>query len=336
MSQLPHPETIQPTVRELIERRLAAGSRPGSRDDRYRLALVVEGGANRGTITGGMGLELAERGVLPAVDDLYGASSGAITAAWLASPHPERLHGWQDPTYTRMLIRPHNLLRRRPLIDLRTLTDVVYTRLSPMDFAGVLVSPATWHPVATDVESGEAVDLRPMLSEPADVQTALRASCGIPVLSGAPVGLAGRRYVDAGVAEPIPFRTALRQGATHLLVLRSRRADDVPRHSAMAPVLAHAMRRRYPPAYQQALLTSTARYQQDERDLAELARTPVVWALRPGPSAPDVARFATDAAVLVAGFEAGRAAVRDGFSTNSTASANSDTNASPTMRSVRH
>ena len=34
---------------------------------------------------------------------------------------------------------------------------------------------------------------------------------------------AGRRFYDAGLSESVPYRTALAQGATHVLVLRSRR-----------------------------------------------------------------------------------------------------------------
>lgn len=307
-------------VVELIRRRVADGSRPGDRRDSRRLAVVIEGGANRGAITGGMGLQLHERGLLGAVDHLYGASSGAITAAWLASPHPERLVGWTDPSYTKMLVRRTNLLRRRPLVDLRTLTDVVYTHLAPMDFAGVLASPTPWHPVATDTTTGKSVDLRPFLRDPADVKLALRASCGIPFLAGAPVELGGRRFVDAGVAEPIPYLTALAQGATHLVIVRSRRRDELPRHSPAAPVLGRALRGRYPAAYRRALVGATARYQAHDRRLATWeadtdveAEPAALLVLRPAAGTPDVARFATNGPVLTAAFEAGRAAVRDVF-----------------------
>jgi hypothetical protein len=41
-----------------------------------------------------------------------------------------------------------------------------------------------------------------------------------------PIEIQGRRLVDAAVAEPLPFHTALDQGATHVLMLRTRRADQ--------------------------------------------------------------------------------------------------------------
>jgi predicted acylesterase/phospholipase RssA len=56
-----------------------------------------------------------------------------------------------------------------------------------------------------------------------ELRLALRASASLPFLAGPPVELGGRRFYDAGVAESIPFRTPLAQGATHVLLLRSRR-----------------------------------------------------------------------------------------------------------------
>lgn len=56
----------------------------------------------------------------------------------------------------------------------------------------------------------------------AEVRTAVWASCAIPVLAGDIVEFRGRCYVDGGLIESLPYRAALREGATHVLVLRSR------------------------------------------------------------------------------------------------------------------
>jgi predicted acylesterase/phospholipase RssA len=96
-----------------------------------------------------------------------------------------------------------------------------------MDFHSILASGVEYHPLATDAATGKSTDLRPMISNPAELRLAIRASAALPFLAGPPVRLRGRRYYDAGVAESIPFRTPLAQGATHILVLRSRRALDV-------------------------------------------------------------------------------------------------------------
>jgi predicted acylesterase/phospholipase RssA len=66
-----------------------------------------------------------------------------------------------------------------------------------------------------------------LITDEAELRLALRASASLPFLAGPPIELDGRRFYDAGVAESIPFRTPLAQGATHILVLRSRRPLDL-------------------------------------------------------------------------------------------------------------
>jgi predicted patatin/cPLA2 family phospholipase len=210
-------------VLELIEERVRTGSRPVHRDDPHRIVLSIEGGGMRGTVSAGMALALHELGVVSAFDAVYGSSAGAISGAWLLSSEPERLRGWADPDYAKTLIRWSSLLRGRPVVDVRTLVEEVYQTEFPMDFASILASPIEYHPLGTDAETGESTDLRPLITSPVELRLALRASASLPFLAGPPVELGGRRFYDAGVAESIPFRTPLAQGATHVLLLRSRR-----------------------------------------------------------------------------------------------------------------
>jgi predicted patatin/cPLA2 family phospholipase len=227
-----------PTAPHEVLRALAArrrtGSRPLARDDGLRIALIIEGGGMRGVISAGMALALDELGLVPAFDAVYGASAGAITGAWLLS-RPEGLRGWAEPAYVKTLIRRTALLRGRPVADVRALIEDLYQTTFPMDFAAVLASPVEFHPLATDTATGQSTDLRPLIGNPADLRLALRASAALPLLAGPPVEFAGRRFYDAGVSESIPYRTALTQGATHLLILRSRPAPDAPRTSQDHP-----------------------------------------------------------------------------------------------------
>ena len=70
-------------VLRVLAARAQAGSQPGRRDDGFRVALAIEGGGMRGTVSAGMALALDELGLVTAIDAVYGASAGAITAAWL-------------------------------------------------------------------------------------------------------------------------------------------------------------------------------------------------------------------------------------------------------------
>src|SRR5215470_1935660 len=184
-------ETVRPVhevVRVLAER-ARAGSLPGERGDGFRAALAIEGGGMRGTISAGMALALDELGVVSAFDAVYGASAGAITGAWLLSSNPEGLRGWAEPSYAKALIRWSALLRRRPVVDVRTLIEEVYQTEFPMDFGSVLASAIELHPLATDAVTGASADLRPLIGDPAELRLALRASASLPFLAGPPVQL---------------------------------------------------------------------------------------------------------------------------------------------------
>jgi predicted patatin/cPLA2 family phospholipase len=299
-------------VPDLVRTRARAGSRPGRRDDDARLALVVEGGGMRGTVSGGMALAVHELGLLDAVDAVYGSSAGAISGAWLLSSDPEGLRGWIVPEYARTLIRRSNALRGRPVVDLRGLVEGLYRTDFPMDFASVRRSPVEFHPPATDAATGVSTDLRPLITDDPALRLALRASAALPVLAGGPVALGGRLFYDAGLSESVPFRTALAQGATHVLVLRSRRAEDVPRPSRSAALVARTALRRESAALRRVFTGRTACQLRDEE---HLAGHPAILSVRPADGSPAVGRLTRDETLLAAALEAGRAAVRAAFGT---------------------
>lgn len=317
-------------VLNALTERARSGSVPGQRDDGLRIALGIEGGGMRGTITAGMACGLHERGLLPAFDAVYGSSAGAINGAWLLSATPDGLRGWTDPAFAEKLISWRAMLRRRPVIDVETLVEQVYVREFPMDFASVMASPVEYHPLATDAVTGRAADLRPMLGDPAEFRLALRASAALPFLAGPPVTLRGRRFYDAGVAESIPFRTPLAQGATHVMVLRSKCAAD-PVHDAGAGGLGGQDARRLPPPprlirlltrttlrnetreLHAALYARAVRTAQDVARISELQAGGRAFAVFAGPSAPVVGRMTTDGPALRAAFEAGREAIHRAF-----------------------
>jgi predicted patatin/cPLA2 family phospholipase len=324
-------------VLRALAARHRAGSQPLARDDGLRIALIIEGGAMRGIISAGMALTLDELGLVPAFDAVYGASAGAITGAWLLS-RPEGLRGWAEPAYAKTLIRRSALLRGRPVADIRALIEDLYQTTFPMDFAAVLASPVEFHPLATDAATGQSTDLRPFIGNAAELRLALRASAALPLLAGPPVEFAGRRFYDAGVSESVPYRTALAQGATHLLILRSRRAPAPSPDGSRPPVppvppgdrsrpsrpprsarlLARTTLRRETPALRATFLARESRRAADDQLLADYeaasavtsvpATHPAVFSIRPAADSPAVSRLTTDGTVLRAALEAGRAA----------------------------
>lgn len=211
------------TVLDVMRERHATSSRPDARDDDARVAVVLEGGSSRAAYGGGMVAELEERGLLPTVDAVYGASAGALNGAWLICGRARaNLHGWWAPESMNATIRPANALRRKPVVDTDVIVYDLYENVTPMGFEEILASDVEYHPIATDAATGDAVDLAPFIHDKAGLQDAMRATARLPVLGGAPVEIAGRRFIDGGIAENIPVETALVQGATHVLVLRTK------------------------------------------------------------------------------------------------------------------
>jgi predicted patatin/cPLA2 family phospholipase len=285
------------------------------RPDGSRIALVVEGGGMRGAVSGGMALALDELGLADAFDAAYGSSAGTLNAMWLLSGRVrEGIPTWTDPGLARELVSRRRIVGRRPIVDIETLVETRYEQLAPGLFDGVLGSPTELHPIATEIRTGEAVDLHRYIRDPASLRIAIRASATLPLLAGPPVALEGRRFLDAGLSAAIPFRAAFSDGATHVLVLRSRRPGEVATEATGAGARFTArMLRRVDPAVAHGFLTRARREGEDEELLAthdaDPDLSPHVLSIRPAPGSPAPARLERDIEVVRAGLEAGRQAL---------------------------
>lgn len=299
------------SVLELIAARSESGSTPGGREDGARLALAIEGGGMRGAITGGMALAIHELGLLRVFDDVYGSSAGTLNGAWLLSGAASTgISTWTDPEL-RTTSASH-LLRGRPIVDSAFLTETVYETLAPMPFDVILESPVAFHPLATDAASGRSVDLGPTISDRPTLKLALRASMALPILAGRPIEIGGRRYFDAGVSESVPYATAVAQGATHVLVLRSRRADEQESSNGgrSGRMIARYLAR-YSSGLAEAFADRGGRLLRDDEILsraeADPDAAPAILSLRPAPGTPSISRLDRDPDRVLAGLRAGEA-----------------------------
>lgn len=282
------------TVEDLVRTRHTEGSRPGDRRDPCRLALLIEGGSSRSAYSSGMVVAIEDLDLTMVFDAVYGVSGGALNGAWLLCGRAGQvMDTWWNREVMRGVIAPRRALRGRPVVDTDYLVNTVYVDLVPMDFAAILGNSITFHPIATDAETGEAVDLAPLVHDEATLRLGLRASTGIPLLAGPPVHLAGRRFMDGGLAEMVPLRTALAQGTTHAVVLRTRRpGEDLrPPGNMQFQIIRRYLKRHAPgaiPAWRNRYAVA-----QDEEKL--LASHPRVRQIRPpshGPTVPGTSRGA--------------------------------------------
>jgi len=294
-------------VLQLIRDRMRQGSVPGQRGDDARLVLLVEGGSSRGAYSSGMTVAIERLGLLPAFDAVYGSSAGALNGAWLLCGRAEStIHAWWDPLIMRTTIDLGRALRRRPVVDTRFLVHTVYTEILPMGFQDILDSPVEFHPIATDARTGQATDLHTMISDQSSLQAALSASTAMPLLAGEPVEIDGRRFVDAGVSESIPVRTALAQQATHIVALRTRRTDEIvpPPSRLQRLVLSRWFAKHAPGALEPWLRREAIRAEEEEL----LAAHPATLQIRPPAGSAHIGRTERRPAPLRAAVDTGRQA----------------------------
>jgi predicted patatin/cPLA2 family phospholipase len=254
-----------------------------------------------------------ELGLRESFDAAYGSSAGTLNAMWLVSGRVrEGIPTWTDPGLVHELINPRRLLRGGPVVDITTLVEERYEQLAPGLFQGVLSSPTELHPIATTVDTAEAVDLHDHITDERTLRLALRATACLPLLAGPPVHLDGRRFIDAGLSAAIPFRAAIEGGATHILVLRSRRHGErvEPSTGLGAKLTARALRR-MSPALEHAFLSRVEREHADEDFLDDPPAEPAILAVHPSADSPVPSRLERDIDVVRAALEAGREAARE-------------------------
>ena len=273
-------------VIQLIRRRREEGSRPGTRTDGRRVALVIEGGGMRGVVSAGMTAAIEQLGMRDAFDEVHGASAGAFNSAFLLAGQAAYLtalypHGFGDPSFVNLR---ETLLRRRPIFDMDYVIGEVWRHHRPLHTDEILSCGIELHCTATDVDSTQIVDLTD-LRDDAEIRCALRASGRLPWLAEPPVSFRGRRWLDATLAEAIPVHAA-QTTATDMLVLQTRPhgVAHTPL-SSMVARLTDGYLAKINPALVTLRETRSERYDELSAELAaragDPAASPAVCVIRP-------------------------------------------------------
>ena len=262
-------EPARDPVLDVILRRARAGSVPGRRSDGHVVSLAIEGGGMRGIVSAGMCAVLESAGLIPAFDRIYGCSAGAVSGCFTAAGQAVLWATTFEDLAGRELIDPARIVRGRPVLDLGFLFETVIAKRKPLSEEGLARGPEL-RAIAASAGDGT---LRVLggFRDTAELLEAVRVSCAIPLIGGVPPAFRGERMVDGGLVEAIPYVSALREGSSHVLVLRSRPTGYRARERSR---MAEIAMRRTSLELRTAVRESGALYKRDAIELEELVRRP--------------------------------------------------------------
>lgn len=242
-----------------------------------KTGLVLEGGAMRGMYTAGVLDVFMEHGVH--FDGIIGVSAGAVFGVNYLSGQRGRVIRYNcrfntDKNYMGVgcLLKTGNYFN----------TEYAYYRvpreLDLFDDETYMSSGVPFYAVVTNVETGEPEYMR-VESVLGQMET-LRASASMPFASK-PVEINGKKYLDGGVTDSIPFEKFAEMGYEKQVVVLTR--DMSYRKKPMNGALISLFYRKYP-EFRRRLKNRHIVYNESVHKLAELEKAGSVFVIRP--SAP--------------------------------------------------
>lgn len=169
-------------------------------------ALVLEGGSFRGIFTAGVTDVLLEHHI-ENFTNIYASSAGAINAACFKARQIGRVMrimlAFRDD---KRMMGMSSYFKTGNITNVEFMYDKLQNEIDPLDYERFASTPEHMVATATDVAFAstdylEVADLRRDMD-------AVRASAALPGFSQF-VEIGGKKYLDGGMSDPVPFATAL-------------------------------------------------------------------------------------------------------------------------------
>ncbi len=234
-----------PSPLELVAERIKQESQPFKRDDPYRVALILQGGAMRGAISSGAGVGLeALMGDNEPFDQNYSTSAGSFCISALMSRKAVECASVYYEELREKFIRLRQFGRGK-VVDLSILLNAVTEGEKGFDFTRILNSPVDTNIYATSVHDAKKVRFtmghKALKSEPTedeiahvipcksknDAAVALAATAHLTWYAGPPVAFREMLLIDGGVtAGRLPIQEAVADRCTHIVVVSTDRVTN--------------------------------------------------------------------------------------------------------------
>ena len=264
--------------------------------------LILEGGAMRGMFSCGALDVLSEEGIR--FDCAAGISAGAVFGCNFKSGQVGRALRYnkrygRDPRYCSL----RSLLKTGDLYGAdfcyREIPDV----LDPFDRAAFAADPLAFFIGATDVDSGEIVFHRCGDGGERDMLW-MRASASMPAVSR-PVEVDGRRLLDGGIVDPVPYRFIIGQNCGRMLCILTQPKGYRKKKSASLPLMRFALCRM--PRMAEAMARRHEVYNRQMEELDRMEARGEIFLLRP-PESLGIRRTEGDPGELERVYQIGRRA----------------------------
>ncbi|MFQ5902599.1 MAG: patatin family protein [Candidatus Binatia bacterium] len=254
-------------VIEAIKRRLGRlKSRPWSKDTNEKIGLVIEGGGMRGIISAGVVVGLERLGLNQAFDEVYAESAGALNACYFLAGHASfgaRIY-FEDICNMKFI----NPIRLTRIVDVDFAVDHVVVNVKPLKVNCVLSSESDFYVSLTDAVDGSRMVVNVRKTSTTRLLRILKATAALPILYNRAIEIEGRSFVDGGIADPIPIKSAIMNGCTHILVIVTRPPEFRARKARwLEERILRALLLGWDERLKQAFLTRHKRYN-EARDIA--------------------------------------------------------------------
>lgn len=306
------------SVLDVLKQRKLNAYRPSLDDDGNRVALMFEGGAMGGLLSGAAGTEVANLGYSGVFDTVYGTSSGALNAVYFVAGQANALLDVYridaiDPAFMRVLRWPDQ-------VDVKWLANRI-SQPGPrhLNVPRVMESLSELKISTTDAETGKTRYFSNRSDPAGTIIPAVVASSCTPMFVTHREIIEGKAYTDGLVRAALQTQAVVGDGHTHVLALLSNPVGRRKTSPVFRSFLEHVLRiRRYPTEFQTAFRARAAFYN-DALDLLHSGEPNFSsLVICPHKTDPHVGNLEKNEAVLNAAIEAQQQRVRSIFGETAT------------------
>lgn len=253
----------KPSVQQLIHARLRdKTSKPGQRNDPYKLAIAAEGGGMKWVVAAGIMARLEQHGI--AADLVVGTSGGGLASAYYAAGQVRygctcvrylNRKGYGGDGKSKRFINPARVIKRQPAMDIEGLVDIVFSKRVPLNWEALRKGSTPAY--MTAVSNSGVLHLLPLHgADEAAQKLALKNTSRVP--AAAHHAADENVLWDGVLLANLPVKQAFEKGATHVLAVRCGGAHDKIHDTLQGlwrviALVAHWQNRKMLPLLKQAL-----------------------------------------------------------------------------------